>query len=435
MIQRTLSPYWGGSWALFGLLNLASMATTSCEQDPAFVNRYLDDQLEINNSPAESDAIIPASLDAEAAVPTEPCQLDHLECLAATFGCFPNDVQCLIEATSGNEDMGTLQLHTEIVESAERKKVDILWVIDSSGSMQEEQQFLGTNFLAFIQGLNGSEINYQTAVTSTDVCDDFLPNLLKDRSCPTMPDSSPFHLRGAFQGPTGEQIISPETIDPIGTFLNYANVGTQGSGFEHGLWAAKLALERTNNGQNDQLMRGGSHLSIIVVSDEEDDGIGLSMPDAYSGTNFTALGATTFRWDHEDMIQHLADLKGDGNFSISAITGTRESTGNLCWSSHSQPREEGTQYIAAARATGGIIQSICQEDWEDGLYKLGQDVVAQISQIELTSEPVKGTIQVWIDGQESHNWQHIEETNTLKFHSDEVPPSGSQIEVSYLGWP
>ena len=48
--------------------------------------------------------------------------------------------------------------------------VDILWVVDNSGSMQEEQQGLGESFEAFIQNLIASGVDYHIGGFPGPVC-------------------------------------------------------------------------------------------------------------------------------------------------------------------------------------------------------------------------------------------------------------------------
>ena len=77
-------------------------------------------------------------------------------------------------------------------------KVDVLWVVDSSGSMSEEQAYLGDNFNAFITEIAALGIDFQTAVTSTDVCEDTVPDDLALRACPlNYGGNAATRLRGA----------------------------------------------------------------------------------------------------------------------------------------------------------------------------------------------------------------------------------------------
>ena len=311
-------------------------------------------------------------------------------------------------------------------------KVDILWVVDSSNSMSEEQEYLADNFNAMITQLNNAGHDFQTAITTTDVCQNQMPDDLTQRVCPAdYGGTSETHLRGAFVGTTGHKVLHRGDSDLVSRFNSYAHVGTNGSGFEHGLYAARLAVEKSLNGQNEALVRSDAFLAVIVVSDEEDDGIGLSQTDAYTGYNFWDMGLTRFRYTDDDMISYLASVKGAGHFSVSAITGTRNADGSMCSSPHSQPAEEGTQYIKAAQKSGGILQSICETNWNASLANIGLDLDSQITQIALPSHPDVPTIHVTVNGESTSTWSYNAGNNAVKFDSGHVPPEGAKIQVTY----
>jgi hypothetical protein len=312
-------------------------------------------------------------------------------------------------------------------------KVDILWVIDTSGSMEEEQDYLGDNFNGFIRGMANSGLDFQTAVTSTDICPSHSPSDLSQVVCPNETDKDDsVHLRGSFVGRTGRKVLKHDDSDLVRKFNAYTALGINGSQFEHGLKAADMAVEKVLSGENEDLIRSDAFLAIIVVSDEEDDGIGLGMKDAYTEKNFVSLGLTTFKFTHTDLIDHLKIVKGVGKFAISAITGTRKSNGKLCTSEHSNPKEEGTQYINAAKDSGGIVQSICDTDWEASLSKMGADLSSQISQIALERAPAADSIKVYVDGVITDKWTYETGSKIIKFAADGIPPGGAAIRVEYM---
>ena len=49
--------------------------------------------------------------------------------------------------------------------------IDVLWVVDNSDSMDEEQNALGFNFIEFINELTASQVDYHIGVISTDTDD------------------------------------------------------------------------------------------------------------------------------------------------------------------------------------------------------------------------------------------------------------------------
>ena len=80
----------------------------------------------------------------------------------AMAGCNPH-VLASVELDINAEDEEVLQLEVN-------KDVDVLFVIDNSGSMAQEQVTLGENFANFISVLeaDGVEANYRIGVTTTD---------------------------------------------------------------------------------------------------------------------------------------------------------------------------------------------------------------------------------------------------------------------------
>ncbi len=318
------------------------------------------------------------------------------------------------------------------VTQAGQGKVDILWVVDTSGSMTEEQQYLAKNFNSLITLLNSAGHDFQTAVTTTDICDDSLPGDLALRSCPVdNGGSAATHLRGAFRGDAGRKVLKKGEADLVSRFNQYTQAGVDGSGFEHGLGAAKLAVQKSLNGQNEPLVRSDAFLAVIVVSDEEDDGIGLSLTDAYNGHNFYAEGLTKYKFTEDDMITYLQGVKGNGKFSVSTIAPTRLANGTLCSASHSQPKEEGTQYIKAAQKSGGLVQSICDTNWSASLSNIGRDLDAQVTQVVLPSAPDVATITVKVNGNVFTEWTYNAGNNAVKFNAGHVPAEGAQIKVTY----
>ena len=338
-----------------------------------------------------------------------------------------------IEGGFGTESALLLNWRTVQLTQGGPGKVDLLWVVDTSGSMSEEQAYLATNFNALIGALSASGQDFQTAITTTDICQDQIPDDLAQRVCPVpYGGSASTHLRGSFVGETGHKVLKRGDADLIQRFNDYTRLGVNGSGFEHGLKAAEMGITKSLSGANEPLIRKDAFLAVIVVSDEEDDGIGLSRVDAYSGHNFVAEGLTTFRYTEDDLVTYLKNTKGQGNFSVSAITPTRLAGGTLCSAPHTQPLEEGTQYIAAAQKTGGIVQSICDTNWNQSLALLGADLSSQISQVVLPSTPDPATIKVKIDGLDTSAWSYVPANNAVKFNTGSVPPKGANIVVGYV---
>jgi hypothetical protein len=409
MAIRAITRSVSGNKLKLGLILITSLTLTHCGQDPSFTTKEgtFDDA-------SDSDS---TSENGSGSGDSEGMQQSQMEKCAdqgiAAGDCFEKYKLVAVDAIQGTPGA-----------------VDILWVVDNSGSMSEEQNYLGNNFTSFINALSTSTIDFQLAVTSTDVCQNPMPNALEERRCPTGNSDG---QQGAFYGDVGSKILKPSTPDLATKFKNYAKVGLSGSGFEHGLTGAKLGIEKSLSGANEALIRDNAFLAVIVVSDEEDDGIGLSLTDSNTGQNYWTSDMTRYRYTEDDFINYLRSVKNEGQFSVSTIAPTASSlTGLPCWSLHSQPTEIGTQYIKVAQKTGGITQSICEYNWNASLANIGADLNAQITQIVLEDTAADGSIKVYVNDVLNTDWSYISASNAIRFDANKIPAAGAKIHVEYL---
>lgn len=151
--------------------------------------------------------------------------------------------------------------YTEITDSLaqkDNKAVDILFVIDNSGSMKEEQEKLKANFSAFINALVNEDVgNYQIGIITTDM-DDVTQS-------------------GKLQSNNGApRIISranSSSTDVTKFFNQNSSVGITGTSYEKPLDAMRAALSPTllnDENANKGFLREGALLAIIFVTDEND---------------------------------------------------------------------------------------------------------------------------------------------------------------------
>ncbi|MCK6551324.1 VWA domain-containing protein [Myxococcota bacterium] len=172
-----------------------------------------------------------------------------------------------------------------VVPAAKPTPADILFVVDNSGSMADEQENLARNFEAFITQIAGAG-DYQIMVVTTDTqspdgemgglqvstfATEPPHNLLDQSSSGCMPVGI---AHGCARGPepTTRIIRSTQTKEEqIRQFQENVRVGSCGSGAEQGLAGMMLALEETRvGGCNEGFLRDGANLVIVIVSDEED---------------------------------------------------------------------------------------------------------------------------------------------------------------------
>jgi hypothetical protein len=167
-----------------------------------------------------------------------------------------------------------------VVEST-RPNLDLLFVIDNSGSMKEEQQSLAANFPRFIQIIDDANQetgrpNLHVGVISPD-----LGGSGVDSQCTGNGDGGNLlaqpRVRTDCSGPSGRYFI--DYANPDGSRVtNYpgtlaesfscvAELGTDGCGFEQPLEALRRSLD---NPVNDGFFRKDSLLAVIFITDEDD---------------------------------------------------------------------------------------------------------------------------------------------------------------------
>jgi hypothetical protein len=176
----------------------------------------------------------------------------------------------------------------------DRVQTDILFVIDDSGSMSEEQANLRDNLGIFIDTLAASAVQneFRIGVTNTSVeeykVSASAPPVQAYGSGPSYgvpyPDGALVAIRqvaglgvsGSFiyDAPTstwgGNRILDAGTASLQQDFKANVLVGTRGSGREQPFRAARLALTERLAGANAGFLRPGARLAIFFLTDEDD---------------------------------------------------------------------------------------------------------------------------------------------------------------------
>jgi hypothetical protein len=159
------------------------------------------------------------------------------------------------------------------------RQLDLLFVIDNSHSMTEEQMNLSRNFPAFMKELEkieGGLPDLHVAVVSSD----FGAGPLSIDTCQPLGDQGRLQVKGGcgFDPATAQARFlaidsrgnSNFTGDLSTVFGCMANVGKSGCGYEHHLQAIRGALSSTLNPENRGFLRPDAHLGIIILADEDD---------------------------------------------------------------------------------------------------------------------------------------------------------------------
>ena len=165
------------------------------------------------------------------------------------------------------------------------QKLDILFVIDNSGSMKEEQASVARELLAFIDELKrggGVSGDFHVGVITTSIYQQAsIDGVLYKKDYPEqsgrlqpVPELKP---DGTFVPGTGtERLLLGTDPNLIEKFGRLVQVGISGSGQETPFEAARLALspplmeKPLSEGGNLGFLRDRARLLVVVVTDEED---------------------------------------------------------------------------------------------------------------------------------------------------------------------
>lgn len=167
------------------------------------------------------------------------------------------------------------------VPPAEVRGVDILFVIDNSGSMREEQASLVANFERFVTVLNNIEgglPDIHIGVVSTNAgsgqgitgCEGDGDNgiLLNAPSGACTPPGPERYIRDV-ASPDGLTRITNHGGSLADSFSCIAELGITGCGFEQPLEAMRRALDGSNP-QNAGFLRPDALLAVVIITDEDD---------------------------------------------------------------------------------------------------------------------------------------------------------------------
>jgi hypothetical protein len=322
---------------------------------------------------------------------------------------------------------GTLERQqTDIFDQARDPTVDVLFVVDDSGSMSAVQDQVARNFPQFFTTSNVAAANYHIAVTTTLTVDGSCIDLGGNATC------ADHEMSGHYTACGNDRFLTPASSDPQGQFACNVRVTTtrrpprptSDSG-EGGLRAAFNFLSAPKI--NDPLINGGflrdeAKLHVIVVSDEPDQSRGPT--DLY--------------------IDFFRNLKGFRNEGLVAVSAVAKRDGETCSGDDSNTGDG--RYEDVVNALNGRFQSICDDDWSNTMRSLGLDSVGLQVEFFLSRPATDSTLQVCVRNGSTtaacqraqrtssgapNGWFYDASANSVVFNPGSVPPRGSRVEVRY----
>ncbi len=270
--------------------------------------------------------------------------------------------------------------------------VDILFTIDDSCSMSEEQAALAANFNAFISYATTANVDYRIAVVTTD---DFSST-----------------GQGKFVTTGGPAVLERSMPNVQQAFAQRVNVGVGGSGNEKPLSTTLKALTApltttTNTG----FLRDDANLAIILITDAPDQS---SEPLDYFVNRLPLVKGP--RRIHQVSVSTI------GPFTPQPATST-------CFIEAVDPG----RYDALVTKTGGVKSDICTSNWARDLEALGRSALGPRSSFFVRNPPdTQQPIDVQVNGQSVSNaWNYDANANAIVFQPAQAPGAGTTLTVTY----
>ncbi len=278
-------------------------------------------------------------------------------------------------------------------QASAKQNADILFVVDDSGSMSDNQNALSQAADDFIAEMTNSGLSYRSAIITTGY-------------------GATDHTNGAAY----HILRSVGIIENNTTLLKQSLVaGTNGSGTETGIWNAEQALQSVAHNDNVDgavttagMPKAGSTLSVIIISDERSQYRSRS-----NGVDFNVSN----------------NLFIDRGIRVYSLVETQSYI------------IDNSQYDDLSAATGGIHSNIRNQDANGSLdfsgfmQQIAQDAGGAASSFILAHSAtvinevkVNGTV---IAEDAVNGYTYVQSSSAIVFHGTAVPPSGATIEVSY----
>ncbi len=260
--------------------------------------------------------------------------------------------------------------------------LDVLVVVDTSGSMKEEQSNLSNKLLPLLKYVKDSD--WKIGVVTTDPNEGCLRGLIRkgDRNAEQM-------------------------------FANAVNAGIQGSGNERGILQAVNGLKGECN-QNGSWLRTNSTVAVLIVSDEDN----CSQRGQDCGND---------PWAKSDyLVNYLNSIRKVGvNARTYGIVWHPTVTQSACNTAF----HAATIYAEAISRTNGTWGSICDADYSTTLSAISYDLsVILKNQFALQYEPFAKSLKVYVNNQLQSSGYKLT-GNVLEFTT--APAAGSSIKVEY----
>jgi len=250
--------------------------------------------------------------------------------------------------------------------------IDILWVIDRSGSMNRFNLELLAGVEAMLLALPISD--WRLVMISAD---------------PSKSITS-----------TEFPLVPGDDIDDAAAML----ATLTSAPFEEGFNSVYDYIN--HNPYSSTWMRPDAGLLVVFVSDEEEQ----------SDVEYPAAS---------DFVSWYGGLRM-GSVFMASVNNVKMEDSICDWGP--SPIDVGERYMDATAMLGGVVIDICDTDWSPGVTDATHSI-EPVENIVLTHKAEADSIRVFINGALSSDWFYVESDNTVYFTT--IPSAGELVEIGY----
>lgn len=276
-------------------------------------------------------------------------------------------------------------------------KVDILWLVDDSSSMEKHQRSLDQQIPALVTTLNGLKMDYHIGVITSSVTNS--------------------QTGGRLLGEP--RFLTQKTPNMLTLLRQRMLAGELGSNLERSLDAMEIVLSpRYQSEEGKGFLRDDALLVVIALSDEEDHSP-VSNPVAHFTSFLDSIkapwvdGSRSWVFNFIGVLDESATCRTFNDYS---------SVGNI--------------FKGLVDISGGIKESICTSSLDRAVKNIRARIYEIITDYKLSKKPIVETIRVRLGGVEIprsqvDGWDYIEATNVVRFYGSAVPAADVSISVDF----
>ncbi len=312
----------------------------------------------------------------------------------------------LLVGCSNDVNFSVPQTSQEFNQSlAYNNKVDFLFIVDNSESMDKVRLNLYNSLTGLVDALNQLKLDYRLASTSTTM-------------------ANWFPMAGRLFGEP--KYIIPDTPNFLARLQERILINEPGSSIERGLDSMINVLsDAYQNSEGQNFLRNDSLLVVVYVTNEDD---GSEKINSASKTDQTKY--------YSDFLNKLKPTWSNGErswiFNFVGIT----SKNDPCNTGDFGSKIPGIRLMELANKSKGRIESICQVNLGFAVSNIKARIMQFLTDYKLNKVPDINSIKVFINGTEipkddANGWSYIASNNVIRFNGNSVPKADADIRIDF----